>query len=307
MIDIVLATYNGAAHLRAQLDSLLQQEQADWRLLVRDDGSTDATAEILADYARRCPERISLLPHDGRRLGGCGNFAELMAHASADYVMLCDQDDVWLPEKIRVTLAEMRRLEELHGQEAPLLVHSDCAVVDGELKPLSSSLWRLQGGQPRRCALNQLLVQNVVTGCTAMVNRALLERALPIPAGALMHDWWLALVTAAFGKIGALSRPTMLYRQHGGNQIGAQRWDLRYLVGLLGQRDVIHEVLARDRRQAQAFSDHFGEALSPGQRALLEDFIHLPEYGKLRRWHAILGHRIFFAGLGRNLGWLVLC
>ncbi len=307
MIDIVLATYNGAAYLPAQLDSLLRQDHDGWRLLVRDDGSRDATVEILADYAQRCPGRIVLLPDDGRRLGGCGNFAELLEQTSADYVMLCDQDDVWLPEKISLTLAEMQRLEAAHGRETPLLVHSDCAVVDATLKPVADSLWRNQKSDPRRAALNHLLVQNVVTGCTAMVNRPLLDKALPIPGAALMHDWWLALVAAAFGTISVLSQPTLLYRQHGSNQVGAQRWNLPYLIGLIGQRALIRQVMTGHRRQAQAFYERFQPGLAPTRRALLEDFIHLPEYGKLRRWRAIVSHRIYYTGVARNLGWFLLC
>ena len=225
-IDIVMATYNGARFLCEQLDSVLAQARPGVRLLVRDDGSTDATREILAAYAGNRPEGV-LVENGSRRLGACGSFSALLERSDADFVVLCDQDDVWLPGRLDAMLRRLVELEDRHGRGAPLLVHSDLTVVDAGLRELCPSFWRYQGLDPfRGGVLNRLLVQNVVTGCAAILNRALVRRATPIPKAAVMHDWWLATAAAALGRLEALAQPTALYRQHGENRVGAQRWEI---------------------------------------------------------------------------------
>lgn len=304
---ILLAAYNGALHLAAQLDSLLAQTHTDWQLLARDDGSTDATPAILADYRDRFPDRIAVVPDDDRNLGPCGNFALLMARADAGYLMFCDQDDVWLPQKIERTLAAMRELEARCGEGLPLLVHTDLKVVDAELRPVADSLWRFQRSDPRGgTALNRLLVQNAVTGCSVMVNRHLRDLALPLPTEAVMHDWWLALVAAAFGAIGQVPETTVLYRQHGKNDTGARQWDVGYAGEQLTRLGEQRAVMARLQRQGAAFLDRYRDRLAPAQREMLEVYARLDSFnGLLRRWY-LLKYRFLYTGLVRNLGRLVI-
>jgi hypothetical protein len=221
--------------------------------------------------------------------------------------MFCDQDDVWLPEKVGVTLKKLQQLESACGKERPLLVHADFRLVDEKLQVFAESGWQYQKTEPKRTALNRLLVQNVATGCTVMINRALREIALPIPPGALMHDWWLALVASAFGKIGYLPQPTMLYRQHADNKVGAQSWSAAYIFGLFSQLPFIREVMARNRTQARVFYECYQASLGKREKALLEAFFLMPESGVLRRRFDIFRYRIFYGGIVRNLGWLVLC
>lgn len=222
-VVIVLATYNGAPWLEAQVRSLQAQDEPAWRLLARDDGSSDGTPALLARLAREEP-RLEVL--EGReRLGVVGNFGALLEaarRAGADYLAPCDQDDVWRPDRLSRALALMGRLEARHGREAPLLVHSDLEVVDAALRPLHPSLLATLGhGHEAERPLPYLLAQNFVTGCASLANRALLELALPLPAGCPMHDWWLALCAAAAGGLGYEPTPGVRYRQHGVNQVGA--------------------------------------------------------------------------------------
>lgn len=306
MVDVLLATYNGAAYLQELLDSLLAQEFQGWRLLVRDDGSSDNTSAILESQRVRLGNRLTILSDDGGNLGPCGNFARLLQASDADYAMLCDQDDVWLPGKISLTLDRMRQLEAESGKTTPLLVHTDFRVVDENLALLAGSGWRYQKIDPRRTALNQLLVQNAVTGCTVMVNRALRTSALPMPGEALMHDYWLALVAAAFGRIGSLPVPTVLYRQHGCNQVGAHRQGvliLRHLFDL----PAIRRVMTRNRMQAKAFYWRFQTLLDTREREMLTSFTDLAERGRLQRRVDIFRHGFFYSGAIRNIGWLLLC
>ncbi len=302
-VEILLATFEGAPFLEEQLESLLAQTHAGWTLLARDDGSTDGTPAILERYANRHAGRIRVLPSDGRRLGAAGNFSALLEASAAPYVAFCDQDDVWLPDKLEATLAAMAALEERRGAACPLLVHTDVRVVDERLRPLGDSLWRYHGTDPGRLSvLPRLLLQNVVTGCTAMANRALVSLARPIPPEARMHDWWLALVAAAFGAVGAVPRPTLLYRQHRANELGARRFQLLgEALGLLDparRRETSARRTAEIRRleaQAAAFLERFGERLPAEARATVAAFATLSRQGFLARRARIVRHGFYYS------------
>lgn len=222
-VAIVLATYNGAAYVEAQVRSLQAQDFKGWQLFARDDGSTDSTAAGLERLASE-DKRITLL-ESGPRLGVVGNFGQLMLHAhraGADYVFPCDQDDVWQSTKMSRMLALIARLEAEHGRGVPLLVHSDLEVVDEDLRRIHPSFLRYQGiGHEDVSPIQVLLVQNFVTGCASLLNRPLLDLGLPIPDDSIMHDWWLAECAAAGGFIGFIPEATILYRQHAANQVGA--------------------------------------------------------------------------------------
>ncbi len=293
-VDILLATFNGERFLAAQLDSIIGQTYDDWRILVRDDGSADATRDILQSYAAAHPERIFIVEDDDRGLGARGNFARLMQCSDARYVMFCDQDDVWLPNKIARLLDAIRELEREHGGDIPLLVHSDLEVVGADCEELHPSFFAYQGIEPSygRC-VNRLLVQNVVTGCASLFNRNLLERALPIPADAAVHDWWLALVAASFGRIAPVREATVLYRQHGDNAIGARplRFWAMLLRGIRSPGTSImrgrNAVLAT-HRQAHAFLQQYREQLSDGVRKTVVSFTSLPQQGFIARRRTVV-------------------
>ncbi len=224
LVDILLATYNGAAYLAPQLDSLLAQTHRAFRLLVSDDGSSDDTLAILQRYQSAFDGRLVLLPSQPSG-GVLGNFGRLM-QASADdgvanYIAFCDQDDVWLPPKTERLLAAVQALEAAHSPVTPCLAHSDLTVVDRDLQVLSPSFAAYQRIPPADITPRTLLSVNQVTGCATLVNRALLQLALPLPPEAVMHDWWLALL-AGSGARQWVAEPLMLYRQHGRNQLGAR-------------------------------------------------------------------------------------
>ena len=111
------------------------------------------------------------------------------------------------------------------------MLHTDLAVVDRQLQPLAASFWAMQDQDPVAARhLRRNLVGNCAAGCTILINRALRDRAVPIPPAAIMHDWWLMLVASAFGHVIQLPLPMVLYRQHGRNALGAQRWDLSRII-----------------------------------------------------------------------------
>ena len=225
MITIIMSTYNGASYLEQQLNSILNQTYEDWRLLVRDDNSTDGTLTLLQEYAERYPEKIRIVDNGGQNLGVVRSFEVLLSECKdADYVQLADQDDVWLPEKLEECMALMLRSEEQYGRQTPVLVHCDLKVVDNDLKDIAPSFWRYVNIRPDILDQNvhYLAICNSVTGCATLINHAVQQVVLPIGKGVYMHDAWVGLkVLLSGGHIVALDKPLLLYRQHGDNVCGA--------------------------------------------------------------------------------------
>jgi glycosyltransferase involved in cell wall biosynthesis len=301
-IDILLATYNGARFLEAQIESLLRQEDVPFRILVRDDGSTDGTLAIIDGYRRTKPDRFLVLNSSGKNLGAAGNFAALLAHSNAPHVALSDQDDVWVPHKLRVLSGTLREMENRHGPETPLLVCSDLYVVDEDLRMRHPSYWRYAGLNPSHTSLSRLLIRNPAAGCASLFNRALAQLSLPLPREALVHDHWLTLVAAAAGHIGIIREPLVYYRQHSVNIIGARPYDWRAVVRRL--RSGANWDIGALQKQAAALLERCQSILAPKDQALIEDFVSLPDrHWIVRRW-LLLRHSILMPGLLRNLALL---
>jgi len=221
-IDILLTTYNGQAYLKEQIDSILAQSNQDWRLTIRDDGSSDNSVSIVEKYAAEYPDKIKLIIDSDGNLGANLNFGRLLEQANAGYIMFSDQDDVWLPNKIELTLNVMKATEQIYPDK-PVLIHTDLKVVDSDLNIIADSMWSYQKLSPEiGDDLSKIMAQNVVTGCTMMINRKASDVSTPIPAEAIMYDWWIAMNVARYGKIVYLSAPSILYRQHSDNRIGAK-------------------------------------------------------------------------------------
>jgi hypothetical protein len=244
------------------------------------------------------------------RLGARGSFSRLLENSDADYVALCDQDDLWLPGHITKPLARIQATEQTLGKNTPVLAHTDLTVADGSLQTIAPSFWRYSRLDPYRGRfLNRLLIQNVVTGCVMMMNRALIRKACPIPSVAPMHDWWIALVAAAFGRIEVLPESTILYRQHGGNHIGATHYNWRYVIRrakFMLCHDFIAEHLGQTQQQAAAFVERYDADLQPEQRESLQVFLNLRKFGFFQRRFQMLRHGFLRSGILSNLGWLLL-
>lgn len=305
-VDLVVATYNGRRYVRQQLDSVLNQSVKDVRILIGDDGSTDGTLDLLMQHAENFSDRVELLPTQGRGGGASANFSRLLLATDAPYVFLCDQDDVWDEGKVAVSLECMRGLESVYGVGTPLLVHTDLRVVDQSLETLSVSFFKFQRLDAQAASLKQLLVQNMVTGCTVVVNRALLNKALPVPADAIMHDWWLALVAAAFGKIGFVNRATMSYRQHGANTVGAKAWSMGFIALRLKQlisRVGAGELLRPGIKQAQAFLQRYKNSLSAEQLVEVSTIAQMLDKAGVVRVMSAAKLGLRKQGLTRTLGY----
>lgn len=301
-IEILLAAHDGERWLGDQVRSILDQSWTDWSLLVCDDASRDGTAAVARELARG-DARIRVTERVTPAGGAARSFLDLLAASTGRYVMLSDQDDVWLPDKIEVTLARMRELEARLGPGAPALVHTDLSVVDADLRVLEPSLVRSQVLDAETSRLASILTQNPVTGCTVMVNRALAELVAPPFDGVAMHDWWLAVLAAAFGGLGFVDRPTVLYRQHGGNTVGARSArTLRYKVARALDRQGVVTSLRASYTQAAAFLARYGDRLTTEQVALVEAAARMPEKGKVARLAALRRHGLWKNTLVKRVG-----
>ncbi len=299
-VTVLLATYNSERYVGALVDSILASTYRDFSLVIRDDASRDGTAALLRGYD---DARVSLTVAGEQSGGAKNNFYRLLLSCENDYIMFADADDFWLPEKIEKTRDEMRRLESRYGKDTPLLVHGDLAVADAELRVIAPSLFAYEKLSPERSSLKNLLVQNNVTGCTVMINRALRALVRVQPAHSVMHDWWLALIAAAFGHVGVVREPLILYRQHGGNEVGAyDARDLALAAKKLSRRARIREIYDGMFLQAGCFAATFRERLSDEQYALCADYAAMREKGKAGRIASILKHGYYKNTALRNIG-----
>ena len=177
--DVILAVWNGQNYLPAMLDSLLSQTAGDFNVLVRDDGSTDGSLEILENYKPKFDGRLSIIAGEPTR-SATANFAILMRETKADYVLFADQDDVWKPEKVGLTLRSLKEAEAKYGKSTPIYFATDIAVVNKDLEVISPSYWKWKRLKPSMMGkLSQSLICVPIQGMASGINRALLDLANP--------------------------------------------------------------------------------------------------------------------------------
>ena len=233
---ILLSSFNGRRFITDQINSIRRQTHSAWTLLIRDDGSTDNTVDLVESLAKQ-DERISLLRDTKGNLGPAASFGVLLSHAldsAARYVAIADQDDVWLPGKLARELELLRDQEATAGLAIPILVHSDLAVVREDLSLLHRSFLEFQGIRHQfQAALPRLLVQNSVTGSTVVLNRALLGGGTGpagdharLVAGALRRCTWQG---GLFTRVDRLVSPAWEVMRRG-RKDGGQEW-LRLSAG----------------------------------------------------------------------------
>jgi glycosyltransferase involved in cell wall biosynthesis len=306
-IDVLIAVYNGEKYVRQQIESILGQSYKNIHLWIRDNHSEDNSVNIIEDIRRQHPQQITLIT-SSQNVGAIGNFAHLAQQAQADYIMFSDADDVWLPEKIAKTMHRMQQMEATHSNRMPLLVHTDLTVVKENLDVIHPSFWIYAFLKPKLPHnLPRQLIQNQITGCTVMVNRALLDIAKPIPNDICMHDWWLGICTAAFGKCDALDEATMLYRQHGKNQVGAKKYSLFSMLKLLPDRIERKKSLHNQKMtfiQARTFIERYRNRLTMEQINILEAFLELNSASYWKRAKLVSKFGFFRVGFLRNLQYI---
>lgn len=299
--ELLLATYNSERYLAELLESLVNQTHDDFVLVVSDDGSRDATLDIIAAFAPRFRHPPRLLEHAAPSGSAMMNFARLLEAATADYVLLVDHDDIWHPDKVASGLAQLRGVEAQRGATHPVLAHGDLRVIDGAGDVSRPSFWAMKQIDPA-CShsLRRTLIHASVVGCTTTMNRALVQACLPIPRDAVMHDWWISLIAAACGTVVFDPVPHIDYRIHGSNVSNPREASASAAMGEANYRAVMQQKLAVRARQAAALAERL-EATTPDAAALARQFAQLPEIGFVARRLSILRHGFLFPGVWRNL------
>lgn len=220
-IAILLCTYNGGKYIREQLNSILNQSYQDFQIFIHDDYSSDNTINIINEYKSLYGNKILLCEDDKHHRGAAESFMWLLNHVEAEYYMFCDQDDVWLQDKILKSYKKMISVEQLNPNKA-ILIHTDLKIVDEKLNILQPSMWKYAGFKVDISKkIDFLIFGNVVTGCTIIINKKAKGISLPFRQEFnVLHDFWIAINVAKYGIIENIKESTILYRQHDKNECG---------------------------------------------------------------------------------------
>ena len=279
-VNILMSTYNGQQFLTEQIRSIQDQSYTDWTLFIRDDGSSDNTKEILKDFERQ-DSRIHLIDSDkSDNLGVIKSFHKLVNHDRADYYFFSDQDDVWLPNKLELSLKEAQN----YLADLPLMVYMDLKVVNQDLKIMTESMVKSQSHHANT-ELVQELTENTVTGGVAMINHALAEMWQETD-DILMHDWYLALLASAFGNLVFIDQPGELYRQHSDNVLGARTLSKRFKKWI--RPHILFAVYWDLIKNSQKQARHLLQMpLSQSNRELIEAFVTIMDKPMLERFRIL--------------------
>ncbi|MCE0560873.1 glycosyltransferase family 2 protein [Limosilactobacillus fermentum] len=301
-VAILMSTYNAEPFLKEQINSILGQTYTNWKLFIRDDGSSDSTSLIIEEFTKK-DDRIFFVNKDSiKNVGVISSFFLLLSCVKADFYMFCDQDDVWLKSKVRLSLDRMNQQKKV---DVPTLVHTDLKVVDQNLNIINESFMEKEKLN-RKSQLGNLVIQNNVTGCTVMINNSFRNIVIDkgIPNEVIMHDWWMALVGNAIGETLFVDVPTMLYRQHNLNVVGSSS-TIKKIMGGYGRKEIINSII-KASEQDKAFIDLYHENLSKKKLETINFAANMIHYPRVKRMRGLKTNNIFKSGFIRNLFFKIL-
>ena len=306
MVDILMATYNGEKYIGEQINSILEQSYGNWKLIIHDDGSEDNTVEIIKSFEQKYPEKIILLEDEIKKQGAKKNFFYLIKKSHNPYIMFADQDDIWKKDKVYSAVKKIKIMEKKYPG-IPLLLHGDLQVVDSTLNTIALSLFKMQKLEKNKNGFNDILVQNNATGCTMICNRMLADMCTEMPDNSIMHDWWLALIASAFGKLIYMGDAGILYRQHEKNTEGAKNVkSIKYIINKFANMSDIKKVLKLTYMQAESFKKLYGDMLSEEKREVLEAYIKMSNTSKIEKYRIIYKYGFMKSGFERKIGYMLL-
>lgn len=309
MVTVLMAVYNGGEYLKKQLESIKNQTYSEWRLIVRDDMSSDNSVEVIKEFADSVSQEVIIKKNNPGSGSAKNNFARLIKDAAgSEYVMFSDQDDIWKEDKIEKTLVKMKQAEGSAKSDVPVLVHGDVEVVDKDENITAESMFKLSH-IPVRQELPGLIIQNNVTGCTMMINAALLNGIgdAADDERIIMHDYLIALYAGVFGKTEVIEKPLLSYRQHGDNSVGAKdNNNSKYLISRLKQgRENYKEAMNTSREQIGFFLEKYGEEmLKKGLKdeySLMKKYAESGLYNHLKRILFYCRYKVWKKGLVRKV------
>lgn len=309
VVIVLLAAYNGDRFIADQIESILRQELRkglDLSVIVGVDPSEDETCSQVREFCER-DSRVKMICHDSPSGSAQAHFSRLMLQArgaSSRYFCFSDQDDVWHEDKLLSSLDKMTQMEAGFGEDVPMLVFSDSRLVAADLSLIFDSFWASDRLSPVMAAsFKRLAFQNVGQGASFFFNRPLLELSAPIPIEARMHDHWVMLVASVFGEVGFVDRPTLSYRQHEKNVLGARGHGLFQSIGrFLSRRRAIVDAILASEKQADIFLKRYECQLPPEVRGFFYQMATLNQKSFLyRRWF-LFRHGIRMSSFDRTVG-----
>ena len=292
LISVAMATYNGEKYLRAQLDSILAQSYPVYEIVIVDDGSNDQTCAVIESYSVKCPQ-IQFLRNLINQ-GVTKSFLRALQNTSGEYIAFCDQDDVWLPNKLERLIAEI-------GDN--LLIHCDAKLVDENLAIISNSYFS-ETKDATLHTFEDYLISNNVTGCCGLIHRELLD--VTFPSYFYVHDHYFALVAAFYQRIKYLPEALVLYRQHGTNVIGGARGGFEVFLNECHKKSLSYnsllsiDFLSRQQTEIKLMRD-YREAIATGKWfgiGNLFNLLRFPRGIKLAVFYVLLG-RLFGYNMSR--------
>lgn len=271
MIDILLATYNGEKFLKEQIDSLKNQSYSDWRLLIHDDGSIDKTIDIIKEYQRNDP-RIILI-EDGIKFGNAGkNFMHLLSFSTSDFIMFCDQDDIWMHDKIEF------HYNGIKDKKTPAMIYSNGYIyknnVNIQIEFITFHRNNIQ---------DSIFLNGGIHGCCVMINKLMLEKINNIfPDYVYMHDHFITILSVTFGETIYIDKPLMLYRQHDNNVTGniETSFFLRLKTFLNYNNPIIEK---RHYNANKSFYETYKLIMDEKKRKLFKDYLRFTEVNLIQR------------------------
>ena len=297
MVDIVMATYNGAKYVEEQLRSFCHQTYADWRCIVHDDGSTDGTQDILRAWAQQ-DKRIVFIEDGIQHLGPAKHFLHILQYSDAPWVMWSDQDDIWFDHKIATMLQA--------GKNASF---TGAGVVYA-----NAELWNEKKGviAPRNTLFypttlrDTLFLNSGIQGASALFNSPMRDILRTPLASYAMHDHVLLLAGLTMGKVVYMNEALMYYRQHDNNVTGHAPGSRTKKVQLMWANRHVPVVSREHYNGLAAFYQQYQQQLKEEDRQLIETFLLLPEQSRWKRLRTI--QQSHFTLLGSEyLLWIKLC
>jgi glycosyltransferase involved in cell wall biosynthesis len=295
-------------NVKENLQMLNKFNFSDLKLYIVDDISTDTTPEIIYNYRMKYPTKVFSATNNRHFGTPQRTFVELMSEIEDDYIFLSDQDDLWLPNKFYLSLQKMCEMEQQYSKEIPILIHTDLTVVDENLREIAPS-YRKRSLHPdwEKFDFNKSLIMNNATGSTICYNRAFCSILKHQPQYVVMHDWWLLQLAYAFGKVGHVYEPTVLYRQHGKNLVGSKNLtSLKTKISYIFKGNEVHKHYENSFRQADSLTKLFvsvpPKITTKENENLVNWAVNSLENSKLKRFRNYFNMVGFGCGFSRAYG-----
>jgi len=271
-IEILMATYNGEKYVKEQIDSIIHQTYENWKLLIRDDNSTDKTLEILKEYEKK-DKRIKVIEDKKGNLGFVKNFEELLIYSNKEWVMFSDQDDYWLENKIEkyVSILNSNPKDIL---KKPILIHSNSFICNDNLEIIKKEF--INSNIASKYNEDSYYFFYFVQGSTVLINRVMIDLALPFSKNVTVHDRYLHLLAEFLGKRIFINESLIKYRQHSNNKIGAKGSSI--ISKILKKRYFHNE----DRELILEIQNKYTEKLEIEKRKKIEKYLEITNDKKNR-------------------------